>query len=161
MPHGGAVPVLPRGVGDVSRYAGTGVPPENLLGDGGGAVAARVVLTAGRPGFTGPLASRTLLRPDGRGDVEERVETADGLTWTVEVEDGAGPVTIRGRPLDRGPERVLATFRTDIAHVDLRISCAAQPGPAAAPDHEAQQLRAYRRLLAPHQEDRLPRVAGR
>jgi len=149
-----------RGVVDLRRYTGAGVPGHLFTGTGDGALAARVAFPAGAMRRSGVLSCWTMRRAaDG---AEERAVLSNQAMWTATVADGAGPLVIHGAPAGSGARAPLVTFRPDVPTLSITLSHDVDHVDCCVPriGSENEHFQAYRWLMDDTTRWNLPRFAG-
>jgi hypothetical protein len=149
-----------RGVVNLRRYTGAGVPGHLFSGDGEGALAARVAFSSGAMRSSGMLSCWTL--PRARDGASERVVLSNQAVWTITLPDGAGPLVIHGGPAGSGVDAPLVTLRHDVPTLDITLSHDVDHVHCHVPEigSENEHFQAYRWLMEDSADWHLPRFAG-
>jgi len=160
MDAGPVDPTFVRGVVDLRRYTGAGVPSHLFTDDGSGVLSARIAFPSGSMHAAGTPSYWTMRRPGSRH--EERVEFTNQATWTAVIPDGAGPLVLRGGPLGSGANAPLVAFRRDVPVISIFLSHDVDHAHCSVPPigSENEHYQAYRWLLEDSAEWHLPRFAG-
>jgi len=158
---GGAMdPSFARGVVDLRRYTGAWVPGDLFTGKGDGVLTSRVAFPSGRMRGAGVLSCWTMRRAGDGG--EERASFSNAAIWTATLDDGAGPLVIRGGAVGSGDRGALVAFRRDVPELSITLSHDVPPAHCCDPPigGENEHFQAYRWLMDDTARWNLPRFAG-